>query len=56
MRDELIAIPVEEAKQELAAALDAFIEGAAHLRAAIRALDEEEVLAQQGARQIPPAR
>ena len=48
-------IAVAVAKDELAAALDTFIEGAGHLRAAIRALDDYEVLA-KGARQYLPDR
>jgi hypothetical protein len=40
-------IPVDVVKDELSAALDTFIEGAAQLRTAIRVLDEYEVLAKR---------
>jgi hypothetical protein len=42
-------IAVAVAKDELAAALDTFIEGAAHVRNAIRALDEYEALVKRRA-------
>jgi hypothetical protein len=48
-------IAVAVAKDELAAALDTFIEGAAHLRTAIQALDDYEALG-KGVRQHLPDR
>jgi hypothetical protein len=55
MPDEPAPTPVEDAKEELAAALAVFVEGTDHLRAAIHALDEEEALAEERTKERTPA-